>query len=1471
MRSKKHHVVVLLLLVALVVGACRTSGDEDERGGPTAPSFPSATPRTNETVTPGPSPTTLPISTSGPTPTRFAGFPTQAAPPTVPSRYPEIMQIVYPITGQEVAGNVVVSGSASHPDFIQYALEYGPDPNPSNLWYPITPQAVTVPVINNALGAWNTTLVQDGTYQVRLHVYLTGNREVTNVIVTGLRVRNTSAPQPSGQNTSPTISPIAPLNIQRGQSATIALGIYDADGDPTTFIATSDNTAIAAVSPNGQAITVTGLSVGVATIRIRVTDGRGGQAQTSFLATVVEPPTANNPPNIAPIPGQTLTQNATLNVPVSISDPDGDTVTFTVTSAAPQIATVSKGTDNASINIAGFSPGSTSVTVTATDARGQSRSAAFTVVVNPPAPTNDPPSIGAIPGQTLEQGKFKDLTLSISDPNGDATTYTLTSSAPAVVGVSDLGGNKLRITGNAEGSSNVTVTVRDARGATASTIFSVTVTAPPAPNQSPTIAAIGNQTIEVGQTLNIDLTMSDPDGDSLTFSSTSGDTSLVTTGQVDSNTLSITGVAQGSTSITVAVGDGRGGSATTSFNVQVNPATVPNQNPTIDSIPDQAVEVAKSVKVGLSYSDPDGDSMSLFANSSNAGIATVFQSADFELTVNGVSTGSATITVTINDARGGTATKTFSVNVTAANQNPTISAAGDQTCSAGDTLNLSISYSDPDGDPVSVTPSSDNPAAATASVAGNSLTVNCVAAGGANITLLAEDGQGGSASATFNVNVGAVNQNPVIDNVPDQACQVGDTLNLVVNYSDPDGDPVTVDVTSDNAGVASGSLVGNALTVACSGEGLATISLNASDGKGGTASDTFAVSVSAAPPPNQNPTIDPIGGQTCQEGDVFPLTINYGDPDGDTVTVTVNSDSPGTANASLTGTTLTVNCSSAGLANITLVADDGKGGTAMTSFGVTVSAAPPPNQNPTIDPIGGQACQEGESPVINITYGDPDGNPVTAFATSDNPAVANASVAGNTLTISCFGAGGANITVSVDDGLGGTASTSFGVTVSAAPPPNQNPTIDPIGGQACQEGESPVINITYGDPDGNPVTAFATSDNPAVANASVAGNTLTISCFSAGGANITVSVDDGLGGSASTSFGVTVSAAPPPNQNPTIDPIGGQACQVGDAPVIGITYGDPDGNPVTVSTSSDNPAVASASVAGNSLSLACSGEGSANITVLVDDGLGGTNSTSFPVTVSAVAPPPFDVTVYPEIPNIGALVGNLQGVYNNGLSMGRLATNFSVVGDDSLNGPNFMDPIAAGNYNLGNYGFLEGTAKTYNFTFQSVAIGTAWTPATLLDPSQADPGLCSPGETPLACEIHLTNPVVVFVSFAPNSINGTPVATFKAQLEAVVDTALSMGTIPVLVTLPNDGTLDGATLAQYNEAIVQAATERTSNPNQDVPLWNLYNTMQGASSGVYAVSPAGAADYGDASLTYGVNRRGLAALQILAAFDQAFP
>ncbi len=957
---KRHiQVVLLLLLAVLVVGAC--GGGDDNEGAdrrPTVPSFPTTTQTTTPEgtqVASAPTSTLLPTS-SGPTPTRFAGFPTLSVPPTVPRTYPRQVQIVSPVTGQSLVGISTVWGSVSDPNFLQYSLEYGPDPNPSNLWYPITPSAVTVPVLNNVLGAWNTTFVQDGIYQIRVHLYLRDGRRETNVIVGNLRVGNNVVVPTPNTNNPPTISPISSLTLSRGTTTTVALGISDPDGDPTNFVATSDNTAIVSVTPSGQAITLLGIAQGVATVRIRVIDSRGAQATTNFLVTVTEPQAANNPPVVQSVPSQVINANTTLKVPLTITDPDGDAVTYTVESAAPTIASATADTATQSINIAGFSPGTTTITVRATDSRSlASTPMVFAVVVNPPLPNNNPPSIAAIVGQTIEAGQSRDIALSISDPDaGDTLTYTAQTSDNSVVQVQNIANNGIRITGATAGSGSVTVTVADNRGATASTAFSVTVTDPPEPNQNPTISAIDDQTIEVGQTTQINLQFSDPDGDTLTFSATAANDNLLNTAQLNANTMSITGVGQGSTTVTVSVGDGRGGSASTTFDVTINPASVPNQVPVLDPILDQTVEVGKTLTVGFTASDPDGDPLTLFVNSSASQVATVFQSGTNQLTVAGVTEGSATVTLEVNDGRGGTANQTFDITVIAANQNPVIASVPDQTCVVAQNLSLTVDFSDPDGDTVSLTVTSQQESIATVALNIDQLTVNCISEGVATVVLEAEDDRGGISSTSFSVTVGSPNQNPVIAPITPITIEVGQESLVNYNATDPDGDTLTITPESDNSGVATVELAaGEALRVTGVSVGSATITVNVSDGNGGTATVAFGVTVNpVAPPPNQEPTIAPISPIVLEVGASTTVNFTATDPDGDTLTA--NATSSDASVADVTGITLgqvTVVAGNAGSATITVTVEDGNGGTASTSFGVTVNAPVPVNQNPVVGEI----------------------------------------------------------------------------------------------------------------------------------------------------------------------------------------------------------------------------------------------------------------------------------------------------------------------------------------------------------------------------------------------------------------------------------------------------------------------------------------------------------------------------------------
>ena len=1246
-------------------------------------------------------------------------------------------------------------------------------------------------------------------------------------------------------NQAPTVDPIAPINIEAGQSVPVAINYSDPDGDPITVTPTSSEEAIVTVILSSDfELTVTGVSAGDATITVTVEDDQGNSDSTEFLVSVDAP---NQPPTIDPIAPINIEAGQSVPVAINYSDPDGDPITVTPISSDETIATAIVSNDF-ELTVTGVTSGEATITVTVEDDQGNSDSTEFLVSVDVP---NQVPTIDPIDPATVEAGQSATVPISFSDPDGDTVTPFATSDDENVAIAAIISDTELSVSGINAGTATITVTVDDGSGGTNSAAFTVTVESP---NQAPTIDDLAPLSLEGGQSVPVAINYADPDGDLLTVLPSSDDETVATVALTSDTEITVTAINAGTANITINVDDGNGGTDSTTFVVSV---TAPNQAPTIDPIAPVTVEAGQSLPVAINYSDLDGDTATVTPTSDNEGVATVLLSNTFELTVTGVGAGTANITVNVDDGNGGTNSAAFAVTVTTPNQAPTIDPIAPVTVEAGQALPVAINYSDLDGDTVTVTPTSDNEGVATVFLSNTfELTVTGVGAGTANITVNVDDGNGGTNSAAFAVTVTTPNQAPTIDPIAPVTVEAGQTLPVAINYSDLDGDVVTVTPTSDNEGVAT-VLLSNTfeLTVTGVGAGTANITVNVDDGNGGTNSAAFAVTVTT---PNQAPTIDPIAPVTVEAGQALPVAINYSDLDGDTVTVTPTSDNEGVATVFLSNTfELTVTGVGAGTANITVNVDDGNGGTNSAAFAVTVTA---PNQAPTIDPIAPVTVEAGQALPVAINYSDLDDDVVTVMPTSDNEGVATVFLS-NTfeLTVTGVGAGTANITVNVDDGNGGTNSAAFAVTVTA---PNQTPTIDPIAPVTVEAGQALPVAINYSDLDGDVVTVTPTSDNEGVATVFLS-NTfeLTVTGVGAGTANITVNVDDDNGGTNSTAFAVTVGAA---NQNPTVDAVAPQICQTGDALNLNIVAADPDGDILTVTAVSDNLGVVDAIVIDNIMTINCLAEGFANVTLSADDGRGGIASTQFTVEViGVVIPPGFDVTVYPELPDIDELSTQLLPVYSDGVNnLGRLNTSFSIAGDQSLSGENFMDPIAIGQYNLGNNLELQASIDHYNFTFQSVAVGDDWVIENLLDPAFADPGLCQPGETPLACELRLTSPVVIFISFSSTNATLTPIGTFAPTLEQIVDITLNAGTIPVLVTLPDDGTVDPTTLSDYNQVIVNTATQHSLHPDLDVPLWNLYNTMQGT-TGVYDVSPSGATDFTDPSLTYGVNRRGLAALQIL--------
>ena len=110
------------------------------------------------------------------------------------------VQITSPEMNAEIRGLVPVIGSAVVPNFQFYKVEYGVGPNPSA--WAVIGELHETPVLNGQLIVWDTTVLPDGVYTLKLQaVKQDGNWE--EFYVRQLSIVNTH-PTPT---TTPTITP----------------------------------------------------------------------------------------------------------------------------------------------------------------------------------------------------------------------------------------------------------------------------------------------------------------------------------------------------------------------------------------------------------------------------------------------------------------------------------------------------------------------------------------------------------------------------------------------------------------------------------------------------------------------------------------------------------------------------------------------------------------------------------------------------------------------------------------------------------------------------------------------------------------------------------------------------------------------------------------------------------------------------------------------------------------------------------------------------------------------------------------------------------------------------------------------------------------------------------------------------------------------------------------------------------------
>ncbi len=614
---------------------------------------------------------------------------------------------------------------------------------------------------------------------------------------------------------------------------------------------------------------------------------------------------------------------------------------------------------------------------------------------------NDTPTLAnAIPNQTATEDvafNFQFASNTFADIDvGNTLTYTATlSGGGALPAWLSFDANTRTFSGtplNANvGTISVEVTANDGNGGTVADTFDIVVANA---NDAPTVAnAIPNQAATEDVAFNFQFasnTFADVDvGNTLTYTATlSGGGALPAWLSFDANTRTFSGTPLnanvGTISVEVTANDGNGGTVADTFDIVVANA---NDAPTVaNAIPNQiATEDTPFIFqfAANTFADTDaGDTLTYTAQLTGGGALPAWLSFDantrtFSGTPLNANVGAIAIDVIANDGMGGTITDTFSISVLNANDAPTlVNAIPNQSATEDVTFNFQFAantFADADlGDTLTYTAQLTGGGALPAwlSFDANTRTFSGTPTnddvGTIAIEVIANDGNGGSATGTFTINTINVNDAPTLANAvnnqtvtEDEAFSIQIPLNT---FDDVDlGDTLAYTAQLAGGGALPSWLSFDASTRTLSGiasnddVGTITIILTATDSSGTSISDSFDVTVVNS---NDAPTVTaPISNHSVVEESTFTLQFQpsvFTDIDiGDTLTFSAQlvgggalpawlSFDPNTLTFSGTPTT-----SDAGTLAIEVIANDGNGGSATETFELTVNK----RSVPPIDPV----------------------------------------------------------------------------------------------------------------------------------------------------------------------------------------------------------------------------------------------------------------------------------------------------------------------------------------------------------------------------------------------------------------------------------------------------------------------------------------------------------------------------------------
>ena len=723
-----------------------------------------------------------------------------------------------------------------------------------------------------------------------------------------------------------------------------------------------------------------------------MSDGHGGTASETIQITVNE---VNQAPVLGTIGNRTVQVGNTLTFTVTATDADLPANLLTLSSSVlPTGATFDSTTGVFSWSPTAGQTGDTPLTFTVTDNGSPQLSDSETITITVTAEANQAPVVNDQTFVVAENSANGTVvgTIVATDPNvGQLLSYALTGTAFAVNPTTGqiTVANSALLNFETTPSFALTGTVTDNGTPSLNDTAVITINLSDV-NEAPVLGAIGNQSVNELAPLAFTASATDVDaGQTLSYSVDAaalalGMTINATTGQFSWTPTEAQG--PGVYNVTITVADSGTPQLTDSETIQITVNEV-NQNPVLGAIGDRTVNEGATLTFTINATDADLPANTLTFSANNLPSGATFDAATrtFSWTPTeaqgpGVFTG---ITFSVSDGQGGTASETIQITVNEVNQAPVLGAIGNRTVQVGNTLTFTVTATDADLPANQLTLSSSAlPTGATFDLNTGvfSWTPTAGQTGDTSLTFTVTDN--GTPQLvdieTITITVTAVTENRNPDAVDDTATTKKNqqvAVNVLANDVDPDGDALSITaVTNPQHGTIEIQGACLVYTPDYGFTGVDSVLYTVSDGKGGTDTATFTITVKSVR--NHKPEAK-NDRYAVNEDEVLTVSApgvlaNDRDQDGDALTASlVAGPRHGTLAFNADGSFVyTPDANFHGKDFFTYRVSDGEAQSRIAKVFIKVHSM---NDAPVLNAIADQTVEQASKLRVNVTASDVDG------------------------------------------------------------------------------------------------------------------------------------------------------------------------------------------------------------------------------------------------------------------------------------------------------------------------------------------------------------------------------------------------------------------------------------------------------------------------------------------------------------------